>query len=178
MGDTPIPMAYEPMVLAQEQAEELVGHPLPSQLFEWVPIGHRLVVVVEPPKQQIGRIHVPKSAQKRPARGWVVAAGELVGTRWSPSGEATGWWPLSPPDTVLGARVIFGAYAGRSLLIDPTEDHRTALKEWFDQNVSGVSFADAMDEFLSPFKLLTDNDIWAFYGPDFFNPTTTEETQP
>ena len=152
-------LGYQPGVLAKDEAEDLVGHPLPDQLFEWVPIGHRIHVVVEAPKSKIGEIIVPKSAQKRPARGWVVAAGELVGTRWSPSGEATGWWPLSPPSTILGARVIFGAYAGRSLLIDPTDGHKAALKDWFDEKVSGVNFADAMDDFLSPFKLLTDNDI-------------------
>jgi len=167
---------YQPLVLAKADAEALVGHPLPQQLFDFIPLGHRIHVVVEPPKQQFGRIHVPKSAQKRPARGWVVAAGERVGQPWAPSGEATGWWPLNPPETILGARVVFGAYAGRSLLIDPTDDHRDALKDWFDSsNTGGVNFADAMDDYLSPFKLMTDADIWSFYGPQFFSTNPNDE---
>lgn len=164
-----------PWILDQERAEEIVGHPLPEPLFRWAPLGHRIIVVVEPPAEKAGVLYIPDRSKHRPARGWVVSAGELVGTRWAPSGEATGWWPFSPPESILGARIIFGTYAGRAIKIDPTEDHKRTLEEWSRDH--GVSYGAAMDDYLSPFKLLTDNDIWATeITPISTEPATHEET--
>lgn len=162
-----------PYILDQATAERLTKRRLPRELFNWPPLGHRLYVVLEPPKTRYGLIHVPGQAQKLPARGTVIAVGELVGRRWTPaSGECIGYWPLTAsvetpdgirqtpaPWTLLGVRVLFSAYAGEALLIDPDEETNDDDKSWVD--LLKEMNMDSLEWWKSPFKMMTDNDIIA-----------------
>lgn len=169
------PLAYPPFILPQADAERIVGHPLPAELFEWAVTGHRILVVTDKPRDRYGPILLPKQSQKRPARGWVISCGELVGRPWHPAGgECVSYWPLSRPHTtedggtlwspdpasILGARILFPAYAGEPITVDPDERSEKSLKEWADD------YGDhGLEAFRSPFRMMTDNEVFMYHIP-------------
>ncbi len=168
-----IPIPTPPYFLKRETAELLVGHKISKEIFNWAVLGHRILVALEPPKRSIGSIIIPSTSQKFPARGYVIAAGELVGTKWHPaSGEVAGYWPIKAgvetehgvqwhpaPWTILGARIVFGAYAGEALVFEPDVDGDEG-KDWVEaMRESGM---DSLEWFRSPYKMLTDADPWLY----------------
>ena len=172
-----------PYILPRATAEALVGRRLPAELFDWPLLGHRILVALEPPKTRFGSIIVPVQSQKLPARGHVISAGELVGTPWHPaSGECTAYWPLRSaietehgirivpdPSTILGARVLFSAYAGDALLLDP-DDEGDPNQSWVEKmKEMGM---DSLEWWRSPFKTMTDNDIISYHLPSLPAPLT------
>ena len=56
-------------------------------------LGARVLVRIEAPQEQRGLIHIPKSAQRKPQEGVVLAVGSDVG------------------DIAVGDRVIFGKFS-------------------------------------------------------------------
>lgn len=126
-----------PVIGNQAKLEALLGRPLPAELFEFQPWGHRIVVSRDEPLKRIGSIHVPDTAQLPPARGTVISCGPSVGLGRH---DYVGHCPVTP-ERLIGARVLFGAYAGQSLKIDPRDD-----------------------EYLTYTVILTENEIWGLVG--------------
>lgn len=110
-GDLYVPTCW---FAAREVLEKVVGHPIPDDVWEFVPWGHRLVVVREEPAEMRGSIIIPDVARKPYTRGWVISAGHQVGT---PSAHFPHACPLAGNDLV-GRKVMFGAFAGTVLQPD------------------------------------------------------------
>ena len=127
----------QPLVADQAKLQALLGRELPDALFTFRPWGHRVVITRDEPLRKIGGIHVPETALTPPARGTVVSVGPLVGTGHA---SFTGYCPYLP-QRLLGAKVLFGAYAGQSLRIDPRDD-----------------------DYLTYTVILTENEIWGLVG--------------
>jgi hypothetical protein len=158
-----------PYRLSREEASRITGRKLPADIFETAIIGHRILIVLEPPRTKIGRIHLASTSIKLPARGHVIMVGESVGEKWSPSGECTGRWPVtirtpdgqvSPaPWTLLGVRVVVWSYSGDSVPYEP--DDSDPDTSWLD-NLTDMGMEN-LEWWKSPFKMVTDNDIQFFY---------------
>jgi co-chaperonin GroES (HSP10) len=95
----------------REILEEVVGHPIPPDVWEFIPWGHRLVVVREEAAEVRGHIIIPDIAKRPYTRGWVISAGHQVGF---PSHHFVHGCPVRPADLV-GRKVMFGAFAGTVL---------------------------------------------------------------
>lgn len=157
------PESPVPISLTQDQAEAVIGRKLPTELFQFVPLGHRIVVVREKPKTMHGKLHIPARSQTARAAGWVVAVGPDVGKgipNW------VGRWPW-PREQLLGAHIVFGAYAGQALMIDSD----STLDEWVEE-AGGTGHT--MDDYLSPFKLMTDNELWGLINDPVTVPSPVE----
>ena len=90
--------------------EAACGHPIPDEVWSFVPWGRRVVVVRERPEQLYrGKIIIPATAQVDLTQGWVVSAGHMVGT--DPMPGAPGASPI-PPRLLVGRKVLFGKFAG------------------------------------------------------------------
>lgn len=99
----------------REVLEAIVGHPIPPDVWEFVPWGHRLVVVREDAADvSPGGIIIPSTAKPQYTRGWVVSAGHQVG--WE-SPHFPNTCPL-PPWALVGRKVMFGNFAGTALQPD------------------------------------------------------------
>lgn len=108
--------AGRPIVATHETMEKIVGEPLPRELAEIVPWGHRLVVVREKPiEESPGGIAIPKTAQKELSTGWVVAVGDRVGEADGYSATYPGMYPFAR-ETLIGTKVTFGRYAGHEIM--------------------------------------------------------------
>ncbi len=120
-----------------EKLEQIVGRPIPREIFEFIPWGRRLVVLREEALRMTGGgLHIPDTAQQPLAQGWVISCGHLVGDAATPAGPCGGA-PLLGTE-LIGRKVLFGKYAGTTLQTgDPLEN------EWEGQ-----------------FVLLTDGDLW------------------
>ena len=96
-----------------------IGRELHPEVWELRMVGYRMLVVPEPAGETYkGLIHKPRSAQEREAlemgAGYVIAVGPLVGSDERANGLA-GAVGLSHPADLLGARVLYRAYAGTNL---------------------------------------------------------------
>jgi co-chaperonin GroES (HSP10) len=99
----------------REVLEAIVGHPIPPDVWEFVPWGHRLVVVREEAADvSAGGIIIPSMAKRPYTRGWVISAGHQVGL---PSAHYPNACPLAGSDLV-GRKVMFGNFAGTVLAPD------------------------------------------------------------
>jgi hypothetical protein len=105
------------------------------QAFEWVPQGSRILVIPDPPIEQVGSILVPESVKdlQRSGAGIVLACGPLVGINSPHPGG-----PSCAPEDLLYQAVVFGDWVGRALRLDYNDD-----------------------DFESAVLVLTDRDIWA-----------------
>jgi hypothetical protein len=175
-------LPQSPYILPQAEAEALTGRRLPTSLFRCATLGHRILVVLEPPRTRIGRIHLASQSQKNSAWGRVIAAGDLVGQKWSPSGECTGYWPIYTPAivgyekgsddierpmvrtfpapwTILGARVFLYAFSGDAVPVEPDDTTEADDKSWVDKLEEMGMGGQSLEYWKSPFKVATDNDV-------------------
>lgn len=134
--------------------EAACGHPIPDDVWAFVPWGRRLVVVRESPEQLYrGKIIIPPTAQVELTQGWVVSAGPLVGTATQPG--AAGPSHFGPADLVE-RKVLFGKYAGTNFSAEP---------------VSGEAGVDAS----AGYVILRDEDLYGELLAEPTQPTTTRE---
>lgn len=100
-----IPHAAQQKLAREASREKETGRPLK----DFQPLNDRLAVERDPPESKIGSIVIPDTAQQKLARGTVVAVGpgakDEQGVRKS-------------MDVELGARVLFGKYAGDDVKIE------------------------------------------------------------
>jgi co-chaperonin GroES (HSP10) len=103
--------------------EEYTGETIHPAIAEFVPFGRRLVVMREAAlAMHSGVIHIPESAREVPARGWVIAVGNSIGSTWEPGVPTLGTIPVTS-DYLLGCKILFGMYAGQAMLTgDKGED--------------------------------------------------------
>ena len=138
---SPIPPAFSmPLRADPTRFERLFGEAIHPAIASFVPFGRRLVVMREEPlRMYAGVIHIPENAVEIPARGWVIAVGNSVGSPWDPGAPVLGIVPLSPVQ-LLGCKVLFGMYAGQALLTGDTgEDAYTSRYMILDEgSVWGV----------------------------------------
>ena len=74
------------------------------------PLRDRLIVrVIEASEQQVGRIIVPETAQEKPQRGEVIAAGK---------GKVRDDSSIQPLDVKVGDTVLFGKYSGTEIKLN------------------------------------------------------------
>lgn len=123
---TPAPVGPVPGIplLADPKAfEQYTGEPIHPAIADFTPFGRRLVVMREAPvAMHEGIIHIPESAREVPARGWIIAVGNSIGSTWEPGVPTLGTIPVEPV-YLLGCKVLFGMYAGQALLTgDKGED--------------------------------------------------------
>lgn len=78
-------------------------------LQDFRPLNDRIAVERDPPERKIGSIVIPDTAQQKLARGTVVAIGPGAKDE---DGERM------PMDVELGARIVFGKYAGDEVKIE------------------------------------------------------------
>lgn len=131
--------------------ESLIGRRLPDALFSIVPWGHRLVVLREPPIEQIGRIAIPDAHQRPQNRGYVVSIGDRVGL--SRPGEHG--CPYPDPRHLIAQRVFFNNYAGTFLALPDEEDPDfEAVKDRY--RLRGMPKGG---DFLSPYLILEEREV-------------------
>lgn len=120
--------------------EKHTGLVLPEEIFDFEPWGTRIVVAHVPSERRIGMIWVPEVAKQKVAQGWVVSVGARVGKgRY----DYVGWCPC-PPRELLGAKVVFGQYAGQTL--------KTGAGD---------------DDYDSGWSILTENECWGAMRSSF-----------
>lgn len=108
MSERPQPGTWEHLTrweVPKSKLEAITGRPIPEEVWEFHPVGPRLVIQRQPPERQIGSIVVPDSiAEANPATtGWVVKVGPTFGD-WEE-------FPLAPQE-MPGRLVLFGQYSG------------------------------------------------------------------
>ena len=140
---TPMPMIARPCVADQAWLEDIIGRSLPEELFDFYPFGRRIVVVrAETQKaHEVGDgkvLHIPDQAQQPPTYGWVLSAGQDVG---SPSSTERGGAPVMS-HRLVGCKVLFGVYSGQPLLLGEKDETL----------------------FESAYTLMHDTDIWGLIG--------------
>jgi co-chaperonin GroES (HSP10) len=140
--------------MERSDAETLTGYAsLPPELFETLPLGRRIYVIREKTRDKEGSIILPEQSQEARSVGWVVAAGPDIGL---PSTmPAGGRWPWAP-HTILGTKVVFGAWKGQAL--KPDFDDPTL--PWV---LEAGGPRSVKDDAGSPFRIITDMDIFAVY---------------
>lgn len=140
-----------PMMLDQNEAEQVTGYrPLPAELFDHLPLGRRIIVVREKPRERHGLIIVPEKSRAPRTSGWVIAAGPDIGLPNTLT-AAAGRWPW-PPVTILGAQIVFPFYSGAPFcgeLDDP-------MAAWV---VEAGGAATVQDDTMCPFRLMADTEI-------------------
>ena len=122
----------------REVLESVVGHPIPADIWTFVPWGHRLVVVREDPAEtSAGGIIIPSVAKRPYTRGWVISAGHQVG---EPSVHYPNACPLHGSD-LIGRKVMFGNFAGTVLAPDtefgPRGTHEGMYVVLYDADLFG-----------------------------------------
>lgn len=115
-------------VLAQEDAEALVGRPIITRAFDWVPQGNRLLVVSDETPEAIGKIILTDNQRdlEMVGAGTIIAVGPSAGTEIYPG--PAGCMLTSDPRLLLGLHVLYGHFAGKSMLFTPyAKDYDTEI---------------------------------------------------
>lgn len=103
---------------------EKLGRELPSEVYEQILTGRRILVAPQPVDEKWGLLWKPRSATEREklqmGAGWVLAVGPLVGTPGAP--HVAGSVLCDKPEDLLGCRVLFKAYTGVALQLEKEED--------------------------------------------------------
>jgi co-chaperonin GroES (HSP10) len=112
-----------PLVADPALFHRYTGETIHPNIAEFTPFGRRLVVMREAAVTMHGGvIHIPESAREVPARGWVIAVGNSIGSTWEPGAPTLGTVPVLPI-RLIGCKILFGMYAGQALLTgDKGED--------------------------------------------------------
>ena len=144
---------------SKPQAEQVIGRPLPDELFDFTLVwGRRLLIVAESPERTYGHIVIPKSIQAREPKttGWVIAAGPLVG---EPASGLPGWSPYLPQDLIL-KRVLFSAFAGVELPVveDPGTKSDREFADWVEAGEGGSG-----EVLARPYLIISDGDVYWSY---------------
>jgi len=131
----------------QHTLEAIVGRTLHPKLFELIPCGSRMHVVVQAPPEFYGLISIPESIQQMEAMktGWVAAVGPTVGTGCAYPGGPM----LDRPTDILYQKIIWGD-AGRPLRLDVTDNNwHSSILVMTDRDIYG-------------FDLVPDRMAWEF----------------
>ncbi len=132
--DTAVPDAEQPVIeapgvqlgviLAQDVAERITGQKINPAIFDIIPTGNLIFVVVEENPDKRGLIILPETARGEPAGvGHIIAAGPYAGhTMYATGGVAAVGVIAANPEALLGLHVLFGMHVGtpiRLSLIEP-----------------------------------------------------------
>jgi hypothetical protein len=101
--------------LVREDAEALTGQSIHPEVFDILPTGNLIFVVVEQAPPKYGEIHIPDSVHKPPAGvGYVIAAGPQAGhPMYAENNGVAAIGAIAPqPQHLLGLHVLFGAHTG------------------------------------------------------------------
>ena len=125
--------------------------PVNPKAFDIHPVGHRMLVVLDPVPETYGRLQLPEEYQSREkmGAGIIMSVGSLVG-----SGVPFPGSPLGDSSEFLYKHIVFGMHSGNVLRLD------------------------VMDrEYHSGIIVLTDRDIWAIdnYETFFWGSPNPEE---
>lgn len=127
---------YPPVTTTKAEVEEAIGHPIPEDVWNLKPWGHRVIVRRDDALAKYGAIYIPEDAKMAPASGFVISIGPDVGT---PLGNFNGECPLLNTRDLIGCSVTFGRWAG-STLVDKLDTRGS--------------------DYESDFLLMTEDDIW------------------
>ena len=122
--------------LTHAEMEELTGRSVPPRIADQALQGSRLLVILDPPDEMIGKVVIPETTQalQQKAAGCIVAVGPEAGqTTLANVGNIL----VEKPEYLLGLRVIFQAGAIRVV--------KTSV---FD------------DDYKSDVAMISTNDIW------------------
>lgn len=101
-----------------------LGRELPEEVYRQQITGRRILVAPQPVDEKWGLLYKPRGAIEREklqmGAGWVIAVGPLVGNPGAP--HVAGSVLCSEPEDLLGHRVLYKAYTGVALQLDPDED--------------------------------------------------------
>jgi len=91
----------------KSETEALIGSVIPQDIWDFQPWGSRILIRRDKTVEQIGRIHVPDSAQELLQSGVVVKVGTGVGE------SDVADCPYPDPALLVGLPVIFGMWSGK-----------------------------------------------------------------
>jgi len=99
-----------------EEANKFTGQNLNPRIFDWMPQGARILMIVDRIAKQAGRIELPDQVVSASVAGtgWIVAAGPLAGTPMA-TGGTVGTILCDHPKDLLGIHTSFGFDRGRTL---------------------------------------------------------------
>ena len=102
-------------ILEQDQAESLTGQTISPEIFNMIPSGNLIFVVVEEQPDTYGSIKLPDAAFKEPPGcGYIIGVGPFAGSEelaLRTSVGAIGIVAPNPTD-LLGVHCLFGAHTG------------------------------------------------------------------
>ncbi len=102
-------------ILVPEQAEEITGLKIAPEIFQMVPTGNLILVVVEPQPRSYGMIEIPDSVYKAPVGcGYIIGVGPYAGDENFALRATVGAIGIISqlPSDLLGAHVLFGQHTG------------------------------------------------------------------
>ena len=94
----------------KEKVEEMIGGPIPQDIWEFQPWGPRILVRQDLPEDKIGSIFVPETAKEPLQSGIVVKVGPGVGEKGNRESS-----PYLTQAALVGLPVIFGQWAGKTI---------------------------------------------------------------
>ncbi len=95
------------------ELEKLIGKEIPDDVWKFLPLGRRLVVLRDPPEHKVGLIYIPDNATEPLSTGVVISAGPWVGREGTGLGNFDAIMYVA--EEAVGHRFLFGKYAGTPL---------------------------------------------------------------
>lgn len=121
----PITILSHPARLSWLQAR--IGRPLETALLNVVLMGHRILVVDEPPERQYkGLIEIPHSSQEKGQAGFILGVAPCVGFGNLMGGQYEPWFDTSHASEMqaelLGRHIAYRYTAGFSIQMSSSDD--------------------------------------------------------
>ena len=123
---------FKPITILSHQARlswlfSRIGRPLETVLLNVVLMGHRVLVVDEPPETKYkGLIEIPHTSQERGAAGFILGVGMGVGLGNLLGGSYEPWFSESAAPTLqpelLGRHIAYRYTAGFSIQTSSADD--------------------------------------------------------
>ncbi len=101
-------------IAKQATLEDLCQQKILPRAFDWMPQGHRILVLKDKVPEKIGNIVLTEQQQdeSKMGTGWVIAVGPLAGVQ----AEHAPYGPMcTTPAELLYQHILFGAWSGQDV---------------------------------------------------------------
>ncbi len=139
-------------LMEQEEAERLVGYPLPDRAFDWVPQGGRILIAKDPVPTMIGSIEIPQASREAESAGtgWIIGVGAMAGLLDDGRGLNI---RSETSESLIGLHVSFGFHIGKVVRYSMYDSEYkseclllTPMDIWMIDRHPDPKAADAADE--------------------------------
>lgn len=108
-------------MLTKAETEARCGFPIPDEIWNFHPWGHRILIKRMERETMYGSLHIPDTAQQETTVGVVVRVGDRVGLLDGQPGQASIHQLIQDdlPEGLIGTVVTFGQWSGGVVFKSP-----------------------------------------------------------